>query len=105
MGETVTDCKDEQAHTHASTLLLAVEAYKKQLNVGSEVQLDGLEECAEAQQELEVTRNICNRITAELRHIADLLEEEPTVKMANVTCQVSFSPSQQVQVIEVLQKL
>lgn len=65
-------------------------AYGRQLvgRQGSEQNSD--HEVAEANKELQTIREVRDRIAAELRHIADLLEEQPPYRAASITGQVSF---------------
>ena len=63
-------------------------AYGRQLvgRQGSEQSND--HEVAEANKELQTIREVRDRIAAELRRIADLLEEQPPHRAASITGQV-----------------
>jgi hypothetical protein len=50
----------------------------------------GSHEVAEVIKELQAVREVRDRIAAELRHVADLLEEQPPHRAANITGQVGL---------------
>jgi hypothetical protein len=63
-------------------------AYGRQLVGGQGSEQNSNHEVAEANKELQAVREVRDRIAAELRHIADLLEEQPPHRAASITGQV-----------------
>ena len=60
--------------------------------MGGQQQADkqnGSHEVAEACKEMQAVREVRDRIAAELRRVADLLEEQPPHRVADITGQVS----------------
>jgi hypothetical protein len=65
-------------------------AYSQQLLGERAYEQNGSQEVAEASKELQTVREVRDRIAAELRHVADLLEEQPPHRAANITGQVGL---------------
>lgn len=63
-------------------------AYGRQLVGGQANEQNGSHEVPEASKDLQAVREVRDRIAAELRHVADLLEEQPPHRAANITGQV-----------------
>jgi hypothetical protein len=63
-------------------------AYGRQLVGGQDNEQNGSHEVPEASKELQAVREVRDRIAAELRRVADLLEEQPPHQAATITGQV-----------------
>jgi len=63
-------------------------AYGRQLIGGQANEHNGSHELTEASKELQAVRDVRDKIAAELRRVADLLEEQPPHRAANITGQV-----------------
>lgn len=63
-------------------------AYGRQLVGGQGSEYNSDHEVAEANKELQTIMEVRDRIAAELRHIADLLEEQPPLRAASISGQV-----------------
>ncbi|KAJ9590209.1 hypothetical protein L9F63_016659, partial [Diploptera punctata] len=81
-------------------------AYGRQLVGGQQVNMqNGSHEVAEACKEMQAVREIRDRIAAELRRVADLLEEQPPHRVADITGQMAVLLREQTRLCRQLEAL
>ncbi|PSN41798.1 hypothetical protein C0J52_19776 [Blattella germanica] len=80
-------------------------AYGRQLVGGQADVQNGSHEVAEASKEMQAVREVRDRIAAELRRVADLLEEQPPHRVADITGQMAVLLREQTRLCRQLESL
>ncbi|XP_023721994.1 uncharacterized protein LOC111872387 isoform X4 [Cryptotermes secundus] len=92
-------------HLQGNAVRAGLAAYGHQLVGERANEQNGRHEVAEVSKELQTVREVRDRIAAELRHVADLLEEQPPHRAVNITGQMAVLLREQTRLCQQLEAL